>query len=87
MEPCSSDQNGNQSENDGGTNHDTFFFREGFFRRRRRGTVVLGGLDEGQIPAVCAAGAEPEHGGAHPGYISKVKSCRKLYHVLVKARL
>ncbi|XP_028446835.1 transient receptor potential cation channel subfamily M member 2 isoform X4 [Perca flavescens] len=42
-----------------------------------RGAVVLGGLDEGQIPTVHTAGAEPEHGAAHPGNGSKVVQSAK----------
>ncbi|XP_061579658.1 transient receptor potential cation channel subfamily M member 2 isoform X2 [Cololabis saira] len=41
------------------------------FSDRRRGAFVLGGIDEGQIPAVSKAGAEPEHGEMHPRYQSK----------------
>lgn len=37
----------------------------------------MGGLDEGQIPAVHSAGAEPEHGATHPGHSPKVKSYRR----------
>lgn len=37
----------------------------------------MGGLDEGQIPAVHSAGAEPEHGATHPGHGPEVKPHRR----------
>lgn len=49
-------------------------FRQWALSGGGRGAPVLGGLDEGQIPAVSTAGAEPECGETHPGYSPKVKS-------------
>lgn len=61
--------------------HVILFSRERTSSDRRWGAFVLGSSDEGQIPAVCPAGAEPEHGEMHPGHNPEVKSWQKLLFV------
>lgn len=49
-----------------------YFFRDGVTSNEGTAAVVLGGLDEGQIPAVHKAEKEPDHGATHSGHIAKV---------------